>query len=96
MDVGGLNDHVSFQDSIRIRPVTTSREGEKSMAEQPTLPGLPIVCPIWKSTIVRVIKDGLEIKCKSCRGLRHIVSRVELQQKWKELDEQAAKQQDVA
>lgn len=89
MGMGGLTpERISFQDSIRIRPL--SSEGEQNMAEQQTLPGLPIVCPIWKSTIVRVIADGLEIKCKSCRGLRHIVSRVELEQKWKELAAQEA------
>jgi hypothetical protein len=32
-----------------------------------------ILCPTWHHTVLRSVADGVEIKCKSCRGaIQHI------------------------
>lgn len=45
----------------------------------------PIVCNIWRNTLFKITVDGIEVKCKSCRGAIHIISRERLEQEWIEL-----------
>ena len=47
---------------------------------------VPIFCTTWKSTLFSIVADGIEIKCKSCRGEIHHISRERLEQEWAELD----------
>lgn len=49
----------------------------------------PIVCNVWRSPLMHVVADGIEIRCKSCRGKVHRISRAQLEQTWKELNEQS-------
>lgn len=49
----------------------------------------PIVCNVWRSPLMHVVADGIEIRCKSCRGAKHRISRAQLEQTWKELNEKS-------
>ena len=57
------------------------------MDEQPTQ-RTRIECTIWHSPLFHVVPDGLEIRCKSCRGLVHHVKRAELERIWEEFIEE--------
>lgn len=46
---------------------------------------IPVVCDIWKSTLFRVVPDGIAVKCKSCRGEIHHISKARLEALWREL-----------
>jgi hypothetical protein len=48
----------------------------------------PIVCNVWRSPLMHVVADGLEVRCKSCRGATHRISRTQLEQAWDELEKQ--------
>ena len=48
-------------------------------------PCIRSVCPKWRSPLFRVVHDGIEIKCKSCRGGVHHITRESLEQAWAEL-----------
>lgn len=46
---------------------------------------MPIICSIWRNTLFRIVPDGLEVRCKSCRGAIHHISRARIEQTWSEL-----------
>lgn len=46
-----------------------------------------IRCPVWNSPLLEVVEDGVEVKCKSCRGTSHLIKRAELERMWAELKE---------
>lgn len=63
-----------------------------------TSPRVRIECPIWHSPIIHIVPTGIEIRCKSCRGVVHHISRERIEQTWQELNqpyEQANAQQDL-
>jgi hypothetical protein len=52
-----------------------------------TTSGLRVECPIWHSPLFRVVADGIDVSCKSCRGEIHHFSRSYIEQKWNELEQ---------
>jgi hypothetical protein len=46
-----------------------------------------VECPIWHSPLFFVVPDGLEVRCKSCRGVLHHFSREKLEKKWSEINQ---------
>lgn len=50
----------------------------------------PISCPIWKRPLLVLTKDGVEVRCQSCRhGVVHTFSKELLVQMWQELEKLA-------
>jgi hypothetical protein len=49
-----------------------------------TSPQMPIVCSTWRTTLFHVVPDGIEARCKSCRGTIHHISRARIEQIWDE------------
>jgi hypothetical protein len=47
-------------------------------------------CPIWHSPLLYIVIDGVEIRCKSCRGQVHHISREELEVAWATLKSQTS------
>lgn len=56
---------------------------------------IPVLCPIWHSQLFRFVPNGIEIRCKSCRGSVQFVSREDANRYWDEL-ERRAKQEPAA
>lgn len=50
---------------------------------------LPIVCSIWRSPLMRVTKEGILIRCKSCRGMWHLITRSQLERAWSDVESDA-------
>ena len=50
---------------------------------------VPVFCSTWKSTLLRIVPDGVEVRCKSCRGAIHHISRERLEREWAALQELA-------
>lgn len=46
-----------------------------------------IECPIWHSPLCFIVADGIAIKCRSCRTLRHLVHRSDLEAEWQRLEQ---------
>lgn len=75
-------DRISYQD-LPDTPVQPTNEQAQSNAH-----GGDIVCSTWKSKLLQVVTDGIEVKCKSCRGI-HKISRSQLEAEWAKLDSQS-------
>lgn len=48
-------------------------------------PRFPIPCPIRRGPLFDVVPAGIEIRCRSCRGTTHLISRAFLEQIWLDL-----------
>ena len=46
----------------------------------------PIACAIWRSPLLHIVRGGVEVKCKSCRGDIHFYSKERFLQEWEELE----------
>lgn len=63
------------------------------MASSPSSsPFIPCICPTYEHPLMRVVQDGIDIKCRHCKQVHHI-SRELLEQRWNEL---AKTQQETA
>lgn len=48
-------------------------------------PRFSIPCPVRRGPLFDVVPAGIEIRCRSCRGTTHRISRAFLEQVWQEL-----------
>ena len=53
------------------------------MTDQPTQ-RTRIECTTWHSPLFFVVPDGIEVRCRSCRGFVHHFKRTELERIWAE------------
>ncbi len=51
-----------------------------------------VTCPTWHRPLLRVVKDGIEVKCKYCKGLLHSISREEIERVWLEQEQGISEQ----
>lgn len=60
--------------------------------ERGALPYIPFLCPIWHTQSFRFVLNGIEVRCKSCRGSIHFVSREDANRYWDELEQRTGQQ----
>lgn len=70
----------------RVIPNSPTPHDEESKqtitnSSAPEVPFLPIFCPTWNRQLFRVVQDGMEIKCKSCKQV-HLITHESLKQQW--------------
>lgn len=52
-----------------------------------------VTCPTWHRPLLRIVASGIEVKCKFCGGLIHVIPREEIERVWKSEQEQAFPEQ---
>lgn len=65
------------------------------MSDTPSSPSyIPVLCPIWHTQSFRFVQNGIEIRCKSCRGSIHFVSREDANRYWDELERRTKQEEE--